>query len=95
MRRNANWMAYIEAYKSEQLLELIMEHELGLSCVDEDGNVTNLQQRFWELMDVCINTFSMDLLSQIAEHRRTGKKIDTVVVVGYDKFTLKLIIKTK
>lgn len=95
MRRNANWMAYIEAYKSEQLLELIVDQELGVSCIDEDGNVTNHQQRFWELMDVCINTFSMDLLSGIAELRRTGKKIDTVVVVGYDKYTLKLIVKLK
>lgn len=95
MRRNANWMAYIEAYKSEQLLELIMDSMLELPCMDEDGNVLNHQQRFWELMDVCIITFSMDLLSQISELRRTGKKIVTVDVVGYDKFTLKLIVKTK
>lgn len=95
MRRNTNWMAYIEAYKSEQLLELIMDEGLGLPCVDEEGNIINLQQRFWELLDVCIHTFSMDLLSQLAELRRTGKKIVTVDVVGYDKFTLKLMVKTK
>lgn len=95
MRRNANWIAYIEAYKSEQLLELIMENQLGLSCVDEDGIVSNPQQRFWELMEVCITTFSMDILSQLMEHRRLGKKIVTVVVVGYDKYTLKLMVQTK
>lgn len=72
-----------------------MDSMLDLPCMDEEGNVLNHQQRFWELMDVCINTFSMDLLSQIAEFRRVGKKIVTVDVVGYDKYTLKLVIKTK
>ena len=95
LRRNANWTAYIEAYKSEQLLELIMEGGLGIPCVDEDGAISNSQQRFWELLDICINTFSVDVLSQLAELRRVGKKIVTVVVVSYDKFTLKLMVTTK
>lgn len=72
-----------------------MEGGLGIPCVDEDGAISNSQQRFWELLDICINTFSVDVLSQLAELRRVGKKIVTVVVVSYDKFTLKLMVTTK
>lgn len=72
-----------------------MDDRIDLPCIDEDGNVTNYQMRFWELLDICVNTFAVDLLAQIAVMRSEGKKIVTVEIVGYDKHILKLVIQTK
>lgn len=95
MRRNANWSNYLDSWRNEYFLELSMDIGLGLPCVDDEGNVSNHQQRFLELFDVALNAYTLDLLSTINELRRLGKKIVTVVVVGYDKFTLKLMVQTK
>lgn len=95
LRRNANWYNFIDGYRNEHFLELAMEVGNGLPCIDEEGNVTNHQQRFLELFDVCLNVFTLDLIATITDLRRTGKKIVTVVVVGYDKFTLKIMVQTK
>lgn len=95
MRRNANWSNYIDGYRNEDFLELTRENGLGLPCIDDEGNVTNAQQRFLELFDVALNAFTLDLVSTINDLRRVGKKIVTVVVVGYDKFTFKVMVQTK
>lgn len=95
MRRNANWSNYIDGYRNEYFLEVAMNEGLGLPCIDDEGMVTNRQHRFLELFDLCLNTFTLDLVSTINDLRRTGKKISTVDVVGYDKYTFKIMVQTK
>lgn len=80
---------------NEQALELIMGDILTLPCIDEEGEVLNHQQRFWELIGTCITAFSVDLIPQLKELTKSNREINTLVVVGYDKYSLKLMATTK
>lgn len=62
--------------------------------IDDTGNVTSTKGRYDELVEACVSNFNGQIVAVLRGIQYQARQIYTVDVVGYDKNTLKILLKT-